>query len=150
MLLEKLIYAPFLEWRLAQEPGHVAQLNYLRSELNVSDHKPVMSTFLVTIKDVILSRREQVYKAVMKLLVAFENASLPMVSLDRINLDFGKIRYDQRVTLPITITNTGQVVAQFRMVPKLDEVSAVLRFLLMAWIFLKYDMWRIDFTLFVI
>ena len=45
---------------LAQEPGHVAQLNYTRSELNVSDHKPVMSTFLVTIKDVILAKREGV------------------------------------------------------------------------------------------
>lgn len=103
-----------MDSRLAQDPGHVAQLNYLRSELNVSDHKPVMSTFLLTIKDVILSRREEVYKEVMKLLNEFENASLPMVSLDRIHLDFGKIRYDQRVTLPITITNTGQVVAQVR------------------------------------
>lgn len=121
------LYSMRFYCRLAQEPGHVAQLNYLRSELNVSDHKPVMSTFLVTIKDVILSRREEVYKEVMKLLNEFENASLPMVSLDRINLDFGKIRYDQRVTLPITITNTGQVVAQFRMVPKLDEVSIVVQ-----------------------
>ena len=45
-----------------------------------------------------------------------------MVSLDRISLDFGEVRYDQRVTLPIVITNTGQVVAQFRLVPKVDEV----------------------------
>mmetsp|Transcript_12566 Transcript_12566/g.24530 ORF Transcript_12566/g.24530 Transcript_12566/m.24530 type:complete len:787 (+) Transcript_12566:2-2362(+) len=108
---------------LAQEPGHVAQLNYTRSELNISDHKPVMSTFLVTIKDVILSRREEVYEEVMKLLDEFENQSLPMVTLDRINLDFGDVRYDQSVTLPIMITNTGKVVAQFRLVPKLDEVS---------------------------
>ncbi|KAL7459593.1 hypothetical protein ACHAWC_011346 [Mediolabrus comicus] len=108
---------------LAQEPGHVAQLNYGRSEVNISDHKPVMSTFLVTIKDVVLSRREQVYKEVMRLLDTFENNSLPMVSLDRIKLDFGEVRYDQRVTLPIIITNTGKVVAQFRLVPKLDEVA---------------------------
>jgi phosphatidylinositol-bisphosphatase len=107
---------------LAQEPGHVAQLNYTRSELNVSDHKPVMSTFLVTIKDVILAKREGVYRDVMKMLDTYENNSLPMVSLDRINLDFGEVRYDQRVTLPIVITNTGQVVAQFRLVPKIDEV----------------------------
>lgn len=110
---------------LAQEPGHVAQLNYTRSELNCSDHKPVMSTFLVTIKDVILSRREEVYNEVMKLLNEFENQSLPMVSLDRIKLDFGEVRYDQRVTLPIVITNTGKVVAQFRLVPKLDEVCSL-------------------------
>jgi len=108
---------------LAQEPGHVAQLNYGRSEINISDHKPVMSTFLVTIKDVVSSKREQVYKEVMRLLGTFENNSLPMVSLDRIKLDFGEVRYDQRVTLPIIITNTGKVVAQFRLVPKLDELA---------------------------
>jgi len=107
---------------LAQEPGHVAQLNYTRSELNISDHKPVMSTFLVTVKDVILAKREGVYREVMKMLDTYENNSLPMVSLDRISLDFGEVRYDQRVTLPIVITNTGQVVAQFRLVPKVDEV----------------------------
>ena len=53
----------------------------------------------------------------------YENQSLPMVGLDRINLDFGDVRYDQKVTLPISITNTGKVVANFRLVPKLDEVS---------------------------
>jgi len=108
---------------LAQEPGHVAQLNYCRSELNISDHKPVMSTFLVTIKDVILAKREGVYREVMKMLDTYENNSLPMVSLNRIHLDFGEVRYDQRVTLPIAITNTGQVVAQFRLVPKVDEIE---------------------------
>jgi len=108
---------------LAQEPGHVAQLNYCRSELNISDHKPVMSTFLVTIKDVILAKREGVYREVMKMLDTYENNSLPMVSLNRINLNFGEVRYDQRVTLPIVITNTGQVVAQFRLVPKVDEIE---------------------------
>ena len=114
---------------MAQEPGHVAQLNYTRSEVNFSDHKPVMSTFLVTIKDVILEQREHVYREVMKLLDMYENNSLPMVSLDRINLNFGEVRYDQRVTLPIVITNTGQVVAQFRLVPKGDEVSVYILYL---------------------
>ena len=108
---------------MAQEPSHVTQLNYLRSELNISDHKPVMGTFLITVKDVIQSRREQVYEEVMKILDKYENQSLPMVGLDRINLDFGDVRYDQKVTLPISVTNTGKVVAQFRLVPKLDEVS---------------------------
>ena len=106
---------------MAQEPSHVTQLSYERAELKISDHKPVMGTFLVTVKDVIQSRREQVYEEVMKILDKFENQSLPMVGLDRINLDFGEVRYDQKVTLPIQVTNTGNVVAQFRLVPKLDE-----------------------------
>jgi phosphatidylinositol-bisphosphatase len=85
-----------------------------------------MSTFLVTIKDVILAKREGVYREVMKMLDTYENNSLPMVTLDRINLDFGEVRYGQSVTLPIVIANTGQVVAQFRLVPKVDEVSKFL------------------------
>lgn len=107
---------------MAQDPKHVVQLSYDRSELNISDHKPVVSLFATTIKDVVQSKREAVYEEVMKLLDKFENQSLPMVGLDRIQLDFGELRYDQKVTLPINVANTGKVVAQFRLVPKLDEV----------------------------
>lgn len=106
---------------LTQDPGYLKQVNYTRSELNVSDHKPVMSTFIATIKDVIESEREKVYQSVMKRLDEYENQSLPMVGLDRTELDFGEVRYGRTKTLPIRITNTGKVVAQFRLVPKLDE-----------------------------
>lgn len=108
---------------MVQDPNHLKQLDYSRSELNVSDHKPVMSTFLATIKDVIPNDREKVYFSVMKKLAQYENKSLPMIGLDRTELDFGEVRYGKTITLPIKITNTGNVVAQFRLVPKLDEVS---------------------------
>lgn len=107
---------------MAQEPKHVQQLTYARSESpNISDHKPVYSTLNITIKDVVPSKREKVYDQVMNLLDKFENQTLPMVGLDRISLDFGLIRYEETVTMPIQVTNTGKVVAQFRLVPKLDE-----------------------------
>ena len=110
---------------MAQEPAHVQQLTYNRSETpNISDHKPVYSTLRVTVKDVIQQKREAIYEELMRLLDRFENQTLPMVGLDRINLDFGEVRYGQAVTLPITVTNTGNVVAQFRLVPKLDEVRS--------------------------
>ena len=107
---------------MVQDTNHLKQLDYKRSELNVSDHKPVMSTFLATIKDVIPNEREKVYFSVMKKLDQYENKSLPMIGLDRTELDFGEVRYGKTITLPIKITNTGNVVAQFRLVPKLDEV----------------------------
>ena len=111
---------------MAQEPEHVQQLTYKRSETpNFSDHKPVYSTVRVTIKDVIQQKREAIYEELMHLLDRFENQTLPMVGLDRINLDFGQVRYGQSMVLPITVTNTGNVVAQFRLVPKLDEVSRI-------------------------
>lgn len=108
---------------MAQTPAHVSQLNYLRSEINISDHKPVMSTFAITIKVVIQNKREEVYEEIMKRLDKFDNNHLPMVGLDRISLDFGHVRYDQTVTLPIKISNTGKVYAQFHLVPKLEEAS---------------------------
>jgi len=107
---------------MAQEPDHVQQFTYNRSEKpNVSDHKPVYSTMRVTVKDVIQQKREAIYDELMKLLDRFENQTLPMVGLDRASLDYGEVRYGQSITLPIQITNTGSVVAQFRLVPKLDE-----------------------------
>lgn len=108
---------------LAQEPQHVQQMTYKRSETpNVSDHKPVSSTSRITIKDVIPEKREAIYKELLSLLDRFENQSLPTVGLDKSELHFGQLRYGQSVTLPIHITNTGHVCAQFRFVPKLDEV----------------------------
>lgn len=107
----------------AQEPKHVQQLSYGRSERpNVSDHKPVYSTMRVTIKDVIQPKREAIYDELMALLDRYENQTLPMVGLDRVSLDFGEIRYDESLSIPIKITNTGSVIAQFRFVPKLEEV----------------------------
>lgn len=111
---------------MAHEASHVQQLTYNRSEApNVSDHKPVYSTMNIIVKDVIQQKREAIYEEVMQLLDRFENSTLPMVGLDRVSLDFGEIRYEESVSLPIRITNTGKVVAQFRLVPKLDDVSAV-------------------------
>jgi len=107
-------------WR-AQVANHVKQVNYCCSPLNVSDHKPVMSTLVITVKDVIESQREKVHRDVNKKLDTFDNKKLPMVGLDTTSLDFGEVRYGQKITLPIKVTNTGKVVAQFRFIPKLNE-----------------------------
>ncbi|CAB9525107.1 II inositol 1,4,5-trisphosphate 5-phosphatase [Seminavis robusta] len=107
---------------MALEPAHVQQLTYNRSEQpNVSDHKAVYSTMKITIKDVVRPKRAAIHNELMKLLDRFENQTLPMVGLDRVNLDFGEIHYDRSKSMPIQITNTGNVVAKYRFVPKLDE-----------------------------
>lgn len=109
---------------LWSSPDAVTQLSYGRSETpNCSDHKPVYSMLQLTIKDVIPDKREAVYDELMKVLDRYENQTLPVVGLDRVSLDFGELKYQQTVTLPIKITNTGSVVAQYRLVPKPDEVS---------------------------
>jgi len=106
---------------MVQESNYLKQVSYRRSELNISDHKPVMAEFLATIKDIIPSELEKVKNSVNARLDQYENKSLPMIGLDRTELDFGEVRYGRRITLPIKVTNTGNVVAHFRLVPKLDE-----------------------------
>jgi inositol polyphosphate 5-phosphatase INPP5B/F len=110
-------------WMAHENPSHVVQLSYARSETpNVSDHKAVYSMSRLTIKDVIQPKREAIYEELMRLLDRYENQSLPMVGLDRVSVDFGQVRYEHSVTMPIQITNTGSVVAHYRLVPKPDEV----------------------------
>jgi inositol polyphosphate 5-phosphatase INPP5B/F len=111
-------------WMAQEDPSHVVQLSYSRSETpNVSDHKAVYSMTRLTVKDVIQAKREAIYEELMRLLDRYENHSLPMVGLDRVSLDFGNVRYDHSLTIPIHITNTGSVIAQYRFVPKPDEAS---------------------------
>jgi len=110
-------------WR-AQVKNHVQLLTYNRSETpNVSDHKPVYSTMRLVVKDVIAAKREAIYEELMRKLDRFDNTALPIVGLDKDTLDFGEVRYGQTSTLKIQIANTGNVVAQFRLAPKLDEAS---------------------------
>ena len=77
--------------------SHVQQLNYLRSELNISDHKPVMSTFNASVKSVIAPKRQEVYAEVMRTLDKFENQSLPKVDLNKTEVDFGDLYYQNKV-----------------------------------------------------
>lgn len=116
-------------WR-AQVPSHVEQFTYNRSiRPNVSDHKAVYSTLRVTVKDVVREKREAIYKELLSLLDRYDNQTQPSIGLDRVNLDFGLVRYEQSISLPIKITNTGSVVAQYRLSPRLDEKVACKPFL---------------------
>uniref|UniRef100_A0A7S2LT51 Rho-GAP domain-containing protein n=1 Tax=Leptocylindrus danicus TaxID=163516 RepID=A0A7S2LT51_9STRA len=108
----------------SQNPSHMKQLDYsCCSSLKISDHKPVMSTFVAVIKDIVQAKRDAIHQEIIMVIDKYENQSMPIVRLDKLMLDFGEVRYDSKLTLPITITNTGQVLAQFRFVPKLEEVE---------------------------
>jgi inositol polyphosphate 5-phosphatase INPP5B/F len=125
---EKKIRAPAwtdrILWRTADDASQVHLFSYNRSERpNCSDHKAVYSTMQITVKDVIPQRRDAVYEELMKLLDRFENQSLPKIGIDKITINFGFVRYEESITVPIQISNIGSVVAQYRFVPKPDEVG---------------------------
>lgn len=127
---EKKIRAPAwcdrILWRVADDASQVQLFSYNRSERpNVSDHKAVYATMQITIKDVVIPKREAIYDELMKLIDRYENQTLPVIGLDTVSLNFGYVRYEETITLPLRITNTGSVVAQYRFVPKPDEVSSL-------------------------
>jgi phosphatidylinositol-bisphosphatase len=109
----------------AQDPNHAKQLAYKRSELNVSDHKPVMSTFAITFKDIVQNQRKAVLVEVMNVLSRFENKNPPNISLDTLDVNFSDVRYNETVTKQLKIRNIGNAVAMFRFVPKPDEVRII-------------------------
>ena len=45
------------------------------------------------------------------------------MDLDKIGIDFKEVFYETKASESILLTNTGSVVAHFRLVPKLEEVA---------------------------
>ena len=74
---------------------HVQQTVYTRSELDISDHKPVVAGFAAKMKSIIPSKRNEVHAEIMRTLDKFENQSLPKVDLSQIGVDFGEVFYDR-------------------------------------------------------
>ena len=83
----------------SSRPLRVKQSSYLSSSLNVSDHKPVMSEFVVNVKMIDAGKMREVHQDVVRTLDKFENDSLPKVTLDKVAVDFGDLYYDNKVSL---------------------------------------------------
>lgn len=56
------------------------QLFYERAELQMSDHKPVMSLFRVNVKLFIKEKQMEIYQSLVRQLDAWENEQMPKVS----------------------------------------------------------------------
>ncbi|GMI22395.1 hypothetical protein TeGR_g5794, partial [Tetraparma gracilis] len=108
-------------WCATHNPNHTKQLSYGRAELRISDHKPVYAAFEAQVKNIVVARRQEVYGEVMRTLDRYENQSLPKVDLNKTCVDLGLCYYENKATDKITLTNSGAVVAHFRLVPKLEE-----------------------------
>ncbi|RKP10570.1 Endonuclease/exonuclease/phosphatase, partial [Thamnocephalis sphaerospora] len=90
-------------------------------ELLSSDHKPVSAEFDVQVKTIIPEKQADVHASIIRELDKYENECMPDVKVSRLLIDFGQVRYEQSVTETIVIENIGQVTAQCRFIPKLQE-----------------------------
>lgn len=90
-------------------------------DLVTSDHKPVTALMEMKVKVLLKEQQAAIHQEVMRQLDQFENASLPDASISASHVSFGIVNYWKPVTQSIVLENTGQVIAQFRFIPKLEE-----------------------------
>jgi hypothetical protein len=82
--------------------------------LKLSDHKPVRCVLSVTISTVDAKAFSKVLEQIHRSLDAMENQSMPDAKVNTNTIDVGVLRYGQRSTTRVTLTNVGQVLTQFR------------------------------------
>lgn len=82
--------------------------------LQLSDHKPVFSHFRTLIKTRDEIRYKQVHEDVLKTVDKYENDNQPQITVPEKDIDFGQIRFGERVVREILIANNCHLPATFR------------------------------------
>ncbi|KAI9007218.1 Endonuclease/exonuclease/phosphatase [Gaertneriomyces semiglobifer] len=86
--------------------------------LTMSDHKPVSGIYDVKVRQIDHTKYNEVHEDITRELDKFENESLPDLSINVNVLEFGAVRFMAPVTKSVVLENQGQVIAQYRLVPK--------------------------------
>eukprot|EP00038_Savillea_parva_P030608 m.78922 g.78922 ORF g.78922 m.78922 type:complete len:749 (+) comp9257_c0_seq2:202-2448(+) len=112
--------------RVLYRGANIANLEYTsRPGIQLSDHKPVRCVLNVGVSVVDTAKYTEILQIVHRELDTMENLSMPDAKVSTNNVDLGTLRYGQVCTVPITLTNIGKVMTQFRFVPKPDDDLAM-------------------------
>ena len=79
-------------WKENSKIDSVRQLNYRRSELNISDHKPVSALFNIDSSITVPTRERTVYQDLLTKVDKWENASAPKLIVEGRVIDFGTVQ----------------------------------------------------------
>ncbi|GMF41351.1 unnamed protein product [Phytophthora fragariaefolia] len=99
--------------------------------LDLSDHKPVHAFFEIQVKYQVESKRNEVIREIMMQLDKWENENMPKVRLLQEDsttassgvISFSQLKFGGEQTKKVIIENIGLVVAHFRFIPKLEDVT---------------------------
>ncbi|GAM18525.1 hypothetical protein SAMD00019534_017000, partial [Acytostelium subglobosum LB1] len=108
-------------WKTAKRAENVGILAYRRHELLSSDHRPVSGSFIIKVRVVIPEIKGRIYQEIVKELDKKENDAMPDAQISTNLVEFDTIRFMVPVTKHLLLENTGQVIARFKFIPKLDE-----------------------------
>ena len=111
------------------DSGGITIMKYRRSEINVSDHKPVTATFHSVGKKVNPEREKDVYLKLVREVDRWENDNAPRVGIDKDLIELPCVPYRQKVCSTITISNQGLSTASWRFRMKAigaeDEIGSI-------------------------
>jgi inositol polyphosphate 5-phosphatase INPP5B/F len=101
----------------------VTLMDYRRSGLIPSDHKPVSAFFQCAVKQVVEQQETAVFKELLNTLQKVSSDALPVVEVTGLKVNFEKVLFEIPKDAFIDIRNVGSSVAHWRLVPKLEETN---------------------------
>lgn len=101
--------------------GRVECLSYERTELTLSDHRPVGASLVLHVAVPNSEKRLQIESEILRSLDAWENSCVPTAELDTSDIDYGLLRYGVPYKRDLLCTNTGQTPLQFSFQPLPDS-----------------------------
>ncbi|KAF4317520.1 hypothetical protein BBO99_00007837 [Phytophthora kernoviae] len=118
-------------WK-AKNPGDVKLRGYTSiPALDLSDHKPVQADFDIQVEYQVEGKKTEVIREIMMQLDKWENENMPKVKLVQADgstassgvFSFAQLKFGVEQSKKVIIENTGLVVAHFRFIPKLEDVT---------------------------
>eukprot|EP01038_Epipyxis_sp_PR26KG_P011261 gene11261-15109_t len=107
-------------WKTSSKEA-VRLQQYIRSSLNPSDHKPISAQFNCDVREVVEKRENIVFQQLKEILESCNKQSVPTVTITGLQIDFGKVYFEQSQSTSVEIRNVGDALVLWRFVEKLEE-----------------------------
>ena len=94
----------------------ISLIDYGRAELTHSDHKPVYAVFSIVIRELLPQKLQDLLSSLRRQLDMDEMKTQPTCTILNPIIDLGPLKYAEEASGTFTISNTGKVLANFRLV----------------------------------
>lgn len=107
-------------WK-TQQAQIVRLVEYNRSGLTPSDHKPVFALFQTSVKQVVESKERVVFSELVGFLNKYTSNKLPAVEVTGLKIHIDRLGYEEEKNSTVSLKNKGDSIAHWRLVNKLED-----------------------------
>ena len=116
-------------YKNANKDLQIKLLDYRRSSLMPSDHKPVSGNFYCTLKEVVETKERVVFQELMSFLKKYPSSKLPVLEMKGLKINFEKILFETKKESVIELKNVGESIAYWHFIPKMEETVVCKRWI---------------------